>query len=329
MAAIPKYAQRIARLPHVFEILAAHPAGLSLTELAAQAGVAPGELREDLLAFYTADVNLFGLSRPAVLEFLGPSGGEDDPNDAEFVRIIDERPSEELGVEYVDASELALIYTAASALLELYPDDDDLLGALDVLSETIFGDSGLDDSAEGGPPTSGPRALHALEHAVAHRFTAAITYSRAWHQGVTSRVIEPYRLVQTRRGWEVDAGPADASGRLRTYLVSNIRSLDVTSDTFVAPDDLPARLEAQRGTTTVRVRIPHGARWAADFYAERVQPVEDDETMATLDVDLLEPVEHRVGLLLLVAGGDAQVLDPAALVAAGPGLARVLLAHHK
>ena len=86
--ATPKYALRIARLPQVFALLTARPDGIPLAELAGQIGVPADELREDLLAFYTADLNpmLFGLSRPSVLEFLGPDGDEIDPNEAEIVR---------------------------------------------------------------------------------------------------------------------------------------------------------------------------------------------------------------------------------------------------
>ena len=44
-----------------------------------------------------------------MLEFLGPDGdGDIDPHEAEVVRAVNDRPTEELGVEYVDASELAL-----------------------------------------------------------------------------------------------------------------------------------------------------------------------------------------------------------------------------
>ena len=35
------------------------------------------------------------------------------------------------------------------------------------------------------------------------------------------------------------------------------------------------------------------------------------------------------GMLLLIAGPESRVLDPAALVAAGPELAAALLAHHR
>ena len=100
---------------------------------------------------------------------------------------------------------------------------------------------------------------------------AQVVYSRAWSQGVATRTIEPYRLVQTRRGWEVDAGPPEADGALRTFLLSNIRAAEVLDDTFDLPADLSVKLAAQRPTTSVRVSLPHDARWAADFFTEDVE----------------------------------------------------------
>ena len=109
----------------------------------------------------------------------------------------------------------------------------------------------------------------------------------------------------------------------------DVATAPLLDETFDPPADLDDLLADQRATSRVRVRIPHAARWAADFYAEQVAIVADDELAATLDLDLLPPVEHRIGLLLLIAGPDAQVLDPAGLVAAGPELAAELLEHHR
>lgn len=330
--AAPKYAQRVARLPEVFELLAAHPNGLPLVDLGERLGVPADELREDLLAFFAADVGgLLGLSRPSVLDFVGLDGADVDPNQAEVVRLIEERPADELGVEHVDASELALIYTAARALLEVDPDDADLAGAIDVLTETMVGE-GLtlaEPSSESSAPDTSVRVLEPLQDAASEHRRTRIVYSRSWYAGVTDRVIDPYRLVQTRRGWEVDAGPPDDEGRLRTFLLSNIRDLEVLDETFEPPADVEARLQDQRQTVTVRVRIPHQARWAADMYAETSEVVSDDETDVTLDLALLPPVEQRVGLLLLASGPDAAVVDPPGLVAAGPKLAAELLRHHR
>ncbi|WP_141014156.1 helix-turn-helix transcriptional regulator [Nocardioides sambongensis] len=323
-ANVPKYAARIARLPRVFERLAVHPDGLRLDDLAADLGIPAAELRDDLLAFYTADVSaewLLGLTRPDVLEFLGPDGDDADPTEAEVVRFVEEHG--ELGVEYVDAAELALVHSAATSLLDIEPDNADLIDAIGVLTETMLGTPGADP---GRPDWNRPLPL--LQEALDQRRAARIVYSRAWRQGVSEREIEPYRLVQTRRGWEVDAGPPAEDGSLRTYLLSNVREVEVLDRGFTVPAGAAELLEQMRRTERVRVCLPQAGRWAADFYAEEVTVVSDDEESVELDVDLLPPLEHRVGLLLLAAGEDAFVVEPAALDSAGAVLAEELLLHH-
>ncbi|KRA38121.1 MULTISPECIES: WYL domain-containing protein [unclassified Nocardioides] len=324
MTATPKYVARIARLPQVFERLAREPDGMSLTALAAEFDVTAAELREDLLAFYTADVStiMLGLARPEVVEFLGADGLSDDPNEAEIVRFLSDQPTD-LGVEYVDAGELGLVYAAALALADIEPDDEDLGGAIDALAETMFGEvAGVPDVRAWN------RLLPKLQNAQRDGKAVRIVYSRAWEHGLTEREIEPYRLLQTRRGWEVDAGPVDENGLLRTFLLSNIRSVEVLDRVFEAPADLADRLAAQRETTTVRVVLPQSARWAADFYAEKVSFIQDDEESVVVDLELLPPLDRRVGMLLLAAGPDAFVMSPRELETAGVVLAEELLFHH-
>lgn len=320
-----KYARRVARLPAVFELLAAHPDGLSVADLAGQLGIPGEELREDLLAFFCADTGgLLGLSRPPVLEFVGTDGDDEDPATAEVVRIVDERPAEELGVEYVDAGELALVFTAARAMLDIDPGDSDLAGAVAVLTETMFG-----TDTEPAQARTWELPLEPLQDAVQQHRTAHIVYSRSWLPGVVERDIDPYRLVQTRRGWEVDAGPPDEQGRLRTYLLSNVRSVRLGDASFEPPADLGRRLAGQRQTATVQVRVPHTGRWAADMYAEEVTVVGEDESSVTLELAMLPPVAQRVGLLILAAGDDTVVIDDPALLQASLRLADELLAHHR
>lgn len=327
MTGTPKFVTRIARLPDVFAHLVAHPDGLRLRDLARTFEIEPDTLREDLLAFYTADVGpemLMGLTRPGVLEFLGPDGNEDDPTDAEIVRISDPRNIDELGVERVDASEVALIYTAATSLLDIEPDNADLEAAVDVLAETMLGEQ--TDAAAGPAPWN--RLLEPIAQAERDRVRVDVVYSRAWEAGVSERSIEPYRLVRTRRGWEVDAGPLDDDGRMRTFLLSNIRAAQVRGgDTFDLPDELPRLLEEQRRTTLVRVELPQSGRWAADMYAERVEVIDDRELDVELELELLPPLRHRLGLLMLAAGPAARVLEPIELVDCHRGLAQTLHDH--
>lgn len=323
----PRYAARFGRLPAVFELLLAHPDGVPLATLAAEVGVPAAELREDLLAFYTADPlendRMLGLWRPPVLEFLGPDGDTDiEPGEAEVVRAVNDRPTEELGVEYVDASELALVHTAAVALHDVDPDPD-LAAAIDVLTETMVG------TPAGHPQLPAwNEPLRPLQEAQRHRRAVRIVYSRTWQHGVATRTIHPYRLVQTRRGWEVDAGPPDSAGRLRTYLLSGIREVESLEETFEPPDGLATMLDAQRATTPVRMVLPHGSRWAADMYAETVTVLRADEDDVEVSLELLPPLADRVGMLLLAAGSGAFVLDPPDLASAGAVLAEELLVHH-
>ncbi|MGK2875965.1 MAG: WYL domain-containing protein [Nocardioides sp.] len=324
--AAPRYVQRVARLPEVLAHLAAQPDGLPLAELAARFGIDPDELREDLLAYYSADVSdaMFGLARPETLEFLGPEGDLADPNIAFAVQVVDPGPMTDVGVEHVSAAELALLYTAATALHDVDPDDEDLASAIDVLATSLV------DGAEIIPRQgSGTVPIAVLREAQAARRAVRIDYSRAWSEGVGSRVIHPYRLVQTQRGWEVDAGPVAADGGLRTFLVANIRSVQVLEETFQTPAEMTALLARQRATTRVRMQIPHQASWAPYLYAERVHRVSDDADTFTADLDLLPPVGRRVGLITLAAPDGTRVLAPAELAAAVADLAAELLDHHR
>lgn len=316
----PRYVARIARLPEVLALLAKHPDGLSLDVLAAEVGVPADELREDLLAYFTADEDLMlGLTRPDVLEFISAEGEDEDPNTAAVVKVVG-APAD-LGVEHLDAGDLALVYTAATSLLEVEPDNAELAEAVEAIAGTLYGEPDR-------LPEDEQRFLEPLQRATRERHRVRLVYSRAWHAGLTERVVEPYRLVQTRRGWEVDAGP-----EMRTYLLSHLRSVEPASDagpeTFEPPADLDARLHAQRETTTVRVELPHDARWAADMYAEQVDVVEDDDESFVADLELLPPVGDRVGLIMLAGGDLTRVLAPAALVQEGPRVAAKLLSHHR
>ena len=56
----------------------------------------------------------------------------------------------------------------------------------------------------------------------------------------------PLLLIRTRRGWELDATPGDARSSLRTYLLANIRSLAVSTETFEPPAHLTEMINEHR-----------------------------------------------------------------------------------
>ncbi|NED94727.1 WYL domain-containing protein [Phytoactinopolyspora alkaliphila] len=158
------------------------------------------------------------------------------------------------------------------------------------------------------------------------RHRLALIYARAWEPGVREHVIEPYRLTKTRRGWELDAGLPDE--RVGTFLLSGIRSATLLDEMFDRPPDVDARIARNRDVTAVDVVVPQDDRWVVERFAESVEVIHEDEGEVRLRAHLLPPVEHRLGLLLVVAGPRAFVVTPTHLRDVGVDLARELLSHH-
>lgn len=328
----PKYVSRFARVARAIPILAMHPAGMRLADLAAQLRTSEAELREEIRAYYVADppMGLAGALREPVIEFAsGPAGDNGDSDDyadvetAAYVRLRDLRSGPDVGVKFLSLGELTVVSRTGHDVLAREPDNTVLETALDNLENSVL--EGFD---RGGPRWLGDRARR-LRQAVREQHRVRIVYARAWLPGVVERVIEPYQVVHTRRGWEVDAALPDRDGQVRTYLVSGISDLDVLDETFARPPDAAERVETNRRLREVVLVVPHDARWAVELYAESAEVVSEDEATVRLRAHLLQPVEHRLGLLLMAAGADARVEDPPELTDAGRTLARTLLAHHR
>jgi predicted DNA-binding transcriptional regulator YafY len=324
MVAVPRYAKRFARVPQALALLRAAPEGLDLAGLAARVSAPEDELREELLAFFTAEVGLGGTDpgfRGGHLEFLGPDGGDADASAATVVRLTDEAALTELGVEVFGPEVLAPLLAAAYDLLATEPHNVALAGAVAALESGLV--SGVTAVPRDGAATAG-----LLRTAAATRRRVRLVYARTWRPGVVDRVIEPYRVVSTVRGYEVDAGPLDADGAIRTYLVSGIHEAEVLDETFQRPADAASRIAAARSETPVDLVVPQRSRWAVDLMAERVEVLAEDEDDVALRAWLLPPLVDRVGQVLVLAGPDAYVTAPADLQDAGSDLARRLLAHH-
>ena len=333
MTAVAVYAQRLAALPRALSILELHPQGLPLAEVAAELGLAPTALREVFTAYYLADlVDLGDFSLP-VVEFFAPghAGGADDSGSDDedgrepgsWVRVLEPDPEHRLGVDHLSASQLAALYEAGVDLMALEPDNEVLRAALESFESALE----LSDTPQAA--AWGADIAQALHRAAEEHRRVRITYVRQWSPGSSERVIEPHRLVRTRRGWEVDAGPADDVAAVRTYLVSGITAHEVLDDTFTPPADLDSLLAVNRRAQTVELVVPQESRWAVERFAEATSVVQDDESDVALRAELLPPVEQRLGLMLLCCGPDAFVTAPSELVGAGEAMATSLLAHHR
>jgi proteasome accessory factor C len=335
MSPVAGYARRLAVLPRALGILELHPDGLPLADLAGELGVAPEDLREVFMAYYLADLVALGSLSLPIVEFVGPGadwtdeGDVDDQSEGraavgpEWVRVLAPDPEHELGVDHLTAEQLGALYRAGTDLLALEPDNENLAAALEAFA------TALEPADTGGDERRGATTAQLMHRAAEDRRRVEITYSRQWHPGTTTRTVEPYRVVRTRRGWEVDAGPPDDVAAVRTYLVSGIVEARTTDQTFAPPADLDDVLTANRRPESVELVVPQDSRWAVDRFAESSEVIADDEDDVALRAQLLPPVAQRLGLLLLCTSADAFVTAPDALRDAGVDAARALLAHHE
>ncbi|SDU35234.1 WYL domain-containing protein [Jiangella alkaliphila] len=323
----PQYVRRFDRVTRALNELALHAGGLSIAVLAERVSTDAATLRAELRAYFRADVDpAFSPNaiRQTTIRFHDEDGVDVEPAEAEFVSTSP-RPTEEVGADYVTVGELARIYRAGHDLLAVEPANAALESALQALTATVLAGLGTARStwlaglaASIGEALRSPRRVE-------------LTYARAWQPGVRTHVVEPYRLVKTRRGWELDAGFVEDDafgGRVGSFLLSGVRDAVVLPSTFERPADADARIAANRRTTMVDLVAPQSSRWVIERFAESIEVLGEDEDMIRLRAHLLPPVEQRLGLLLLVAGPDTWVNTPTPLRDAGTTLARDLLDHY-
>jgi predicted DNA-binding transcriptional regulator YafY len=327
----PVYVRRFQRVTRTIDVLSHYPDGRRLADLAAELDTSEGVLREEILAYYAADATvdeLGGGYREPVIEFVADpdlvDGGDDDvdPADAPYLRLRDMRPAAEVGTQFLSLGQLAQVSRAGHDLLTLDPDNTVLAEAVEALETTIL--AGLDPDRDGWLATTAQQ----IRSAIGGQRRVRIRYARTWTPGVVEHEIEPYRLVHTRRGWEVDAGVVGRHEYVPTFLLSGIREIDILEETFQRPADVDERIEHNRREVAVTFVVPQDARWIVERHAESAEVLDEDEESVKLLANVLPPVQRRVGLVLLIAGPDAFVTEPEDLRDTGSDLARELLAHH-
>ncbi|WP_026877885.1 WYL domain-containing protein [Jiangella gansuensis] len=324
----PAFVRRFERVTRALHILTMHPDGLPLARLAAVLDTDEQTLREEIIAFYRADISPAfdaGSYRHVRIEFLAADGESDDvePADAEIIRASTDQPAAEIGVVHTAPAELANIYRAGQALLSLEPENDVLGGALKALGDTMLrGIRPTDDHWKA-------ELAGTMLDAIRRRRRVRIDYTPVWREDSHEQVIAPYRLLRTRRGWEVDAGVSSDGRVVGSFLLAGIRDATVLDETFERTDDIDERMAANRREVAVDLVVPQGARWVIDRFAESSEVLDEDEESVKLRARLLTPVDQRLGIMLLVAGPLAFVTDPPHLADAGRTLAQELLDHHR
>lgn len=317
---VERFVRHLAELPAVLEALSYHEA-VRMSLLADEVGMTEAKVRELLVSYFMTDEPPDRRGWVPPLEFVDEAGRESDPAAAPMVRLTSDIVTNDLAFRYSPVATWAYTYRVARDELHLNPDNSLLEGALEKLGRVI------DDVPDTGPVADalpeGPAAWH---RAATDRRRVAIRYARAWRPGTTERVVEPYRVVRTRRGWEVDAGPADDDGRLRTYLLTGMLDATLLDETFDPPEDLVAMLVRQRRTTPVDFVLPPEEVWVLERLAEKTEEIRRDEEDVEIRAWFLEPVRERVAAALVTAGPRALVVDKN-LMDAGRQLALSLLSH--
>jgi proteasome accessory factor C len=320
-ARLPGYVLRYRRILDALAILARSPDGLPLTELAAELGTDAATLREEILVYYTTDPGDGAGAWLPGIDWINRLGEQEDPATAEWVVLTDPAAVAHLGSVRMTADQVAALWERGRRALEQQPDDHDLATAVDKLAAELLGVAEV-------PVEPGSGHVAALRSAAAQHRPVRIGYRRDWEPGSYERVVHPYRLSHTSQGWELDAGPLDANGRVRTYLLRNIASLEVLAGAFEEPAGIADVIAADRAPVRVRFLLPQRAVWSVDELSAHAQVLSEDAEDAEVLVHLRQPYAARAALVLAPAHGAGSLLDHLELEDGVRAFARRLLAHH-
>lgn len=327
-----RYVQRLGRVFEALQILDLYPAGLALEGLAQVLGCSVADVRADLAALNAgSDLGpendggfILFLSRlPDDLTRTDEDDQDDlyvDPKDAVAVRL--HGPSLHRGAGGLTVADLGAVLQQAQDLVQIDPSDTAMARVVaEIRSRWLPGVTDV------WRPGYEGQYEHLFAEAIAAKRCVWIRYERLWRPGIVEREIQPYDLVRTHRGFEVDAATPQEPTTIKTYLVDQIREAEILDDTFERPTAVAELCARHRSTTEVVVVVPKDREWAAEYLSEEVVvEARDDETQLRLSV--LEPVAERVGLVVIQAGPDAFVASPREITGAPAEVAAKLWDHH-
>ncbi|MCB9373060.1 MAG: WYL domain-containing protein [Microthrixaceae bacterium] len=197
------------------------------------------------------------------------------------------------------------------------------VGPLDEALDALAGALGI-DRADVEVVVDAPPWRDALRDAADRSETVELTYYTLWRDEVGDHRVDPLRVALVAGAWYLDAWDHRAD-EVRKYRVSRVQDVRPTGARFDRPVvlDEPRAFVAPAAAREVRLALPASAAWAAEVYPAEVVARHDDG-----GVELLLQVVGTTWLerLLLRAGPDARVLEPAELTDLPARAARRLLA---
>ncbi len=202
------------------------------------------------------------------------------------------------------AQALALV-TAGSSLLSVPGADPSgpLARGLEKLATTLGVTPGEDLEVDLGKADAG--VLGIVREAIAGQRQLDIEYYTYGRDEVTSRTVDPYRVVSDQGQWYLLAHCHKADGE-RLFRIDRIRSAVLTDSSFIEPDNLPeiSVFEARPDDQRVTLRLQPGAFWVAEAHpVEQSELLKDGSKRVTLAITELRWLER----LLLRLGADAEL----------------------
>ena len=148
-----------------------------------------------------------------------------------------------------------------------------------------------------------PETREALRQAATRRNVVDLTYTALSTGTTTRRLLEPWSVFSSMGNWYV-TGLCRTAMAERVFRVDRVRAVNVTSETFEAPDQLPppeVRYMPSEEDVRATIRLGPTARWVSDYY-----PV-DDISDGVIEFSASDPAV--AARLLLRLGRTAELLE--------------------
>jgi len=288
--------------------LASHP-GAAKSEVAARFAITGEQLEKDLRT-----VLMIGVPPYSPNEYIDV----DDEGETVTIRLGDyfRRP-----LRLTSPEGLALL-AAGRALLAVQGSDraGPLATALDKLERAL----GHPEVAVEVPR---PRVLQDAQEAVAAHARIEMVYWAAGRDDTTTRQVDPAAVFYAAGHWYLDAWCHRAQDD-RLFRVDRIRSLRATGEHFEPPPrgvDAPGVYKPRPDDPRVTLDLPASAQWIVEQCPVDTVGERDGRLRVTLTASEISWLER----LLLRAGPDARVVDPAELVGTAAVAARRVLNRYR
>lgn len=211
------------------------------------------------------------------------------------------------------------VVAAGRALLAVPGSDDKgpLASAIDKVEAALGGPRGVTIELDQPP------FLDALRDAVEGHDQVQLTYYSASRDADSDRAVDPYRVFSEAGRWYL-VGWCHSTSKVLTFRVDRVRAVEPTGDRFEAPEAMAADADVFHpgpDTEAVVIDLPERARWVVESYPTDKVEGRPDGLRVTLALGGTAFLER----LLLRAGAEARVVQPAERAGTGAAAARRIL----